>query len=114
MASVTQDARTIFEKACYDADTGIQGLYDTICDISETMIDRPDRYTLADRFIRGIPANWRNELFNRNFTPEMNSIEELVSEAKSTEAAEKVARHYDKNLPHGVHTNLYNSRAAIR
>ncbi len=114
MASVTQDARTIFEKARYEADTGIQGLYDTICDISETMIDRPDRYTLADRFIRGIPANWRNELFNRNFTPEMNSIEELVSEAKSIEAAEKVARHYDRNLPHGVHTNLYNSRAIAR
>jgi hypothetical protein len=111
LASVTQDARTLFEKARYHPDTGIQGLYDKICDIAETMLDHPDRYTLADRFIRAIPANWRKELFVRDFTPEMNTIEELVAEAKAIEAAEHTSRHYDSNALPGVYTNLKDSKA---
>lgn len=74
------------------------------------MLDHPDRYTMADRFLRGVPANWRTELFNRDFTPELNSIEELVAEAKAIEAAEHTARHYNTSSLPQAYTNTLNSQ----
>ncbi|KAJ3509879.1 hypothetical protein NLJ89_g4983 [Agrocybe chaxingu] len=78
------------------------------------MMDHPDRFTLADRFLRGLPQNWRKELFDRDFTPEINTIEEMVAEAKAIEAAEKTARHYDHGTSFEVYTNHMTSQAHKR
>lgn len=94
LASITQDARVLFEQVRYTTDTGIQGLYDKICDIAETMMDQPDRYTMADRFVRALPVDWREEIFKRRFSTEINSIEEFVSEAKAIETAHRMTQHY--------------------
>ncbi|KAJ3509876.1 hypothetical protein NLJ89_g4986 [Agrocybe chaxingu] len=114
LPSVTQDARALFNKVRFDPSTGVQGFYDKICDISETMMDHPDRFTLADRFLRGLPQNWRKELFDQDFTPEINTIEEMVAEAKAIEAAEKTARHYDHGTSFEVYTNHTMSQAHKR
>ncbi|KAJ3492048.1 hypothetical protein NLJ89_g11283 [Agrocybe chaxingu] len=114
LPSVMQDARALFNKVRFDPVTGVQGFYDKICDISETMMDHPDRFTLADRFLRGLPQNWRNELFDRDFTPEMNTIEEMVAEVKAIEAAEKTARHYEYGNSFEVYTNHTSSQAYKR
>jgi hypothetical protein len=94
--STMQDARQDFLRAKYTPDTGIQGYYDTLMDYAQNMVIYPDDYQIMEKFIRGIPADIREKIFDCGLSLEVNTIDDLVACAKAVEISQKTAEYYRK------------------
>ena len=94
-ASTMQDAREGFRKAKYLPSTGVQGFYDTLMDHAQSMAVYPDDYSILEAFLEGIPESMRTQLIRElGLSPEINSINDFVSQAISYEARIKTDEYY--------------------
>ncbi|KAF5386981.1 hypothetical protein D9615_002107 [Tricholomella constricta] len=90
-----QDAREDFYDATYNESIGNQGFYDELMDHAQNMAVFPDEYTVRDTFLEGIPKDMLVALIKEGgLSPEINTVNEFVSEAKAYESASKTAAHY--------------------
>ena len=89
-----QDAREEFLCAQYKASTGIQGFYDSIMDHAQNMAIYPDAYQIMDMFLKGIPATIHDKVFESGMSAEVNTINDIVSQAKGIEMAQKMVDYY--------------------
>ncbi|KAF5366917.1 hypothetical protein D9615_010716 [Tricholomella constricta] len=93
--STMQDAREDFYDATYNESIGVQGFYDELMDHAQNMAVFPDKYTVRDTFLEGIPKDMLVALIKEGgLSPEINTVDEFVSEAKAYESASKTAAHY--------------------
>ncbi|KAF5381784.1 hypothetical protein D9615_005370, partial [Tricholomella constricta] len=93
--STMQDAREDFYDATYNESIGVQGFYDELMDHAQNMAVFPDEYTVRDTFLEGIPKDMLVALIKEGgLSPEINTVDEFVSEAKAYESASKTAAHY--------------------
>ncbi|KAG6823176.1 hypothetical protein H0H92_011151 [Tricholoma furcatifolium] len=90
-----QDAREAFRLAVYRTKDGVQGYYDVLLEHAQNMIVYPDEMTIREKFLEGIPEDMLVSLIcDGGLAPEVNTIEEFVSEAKAYENSLKTASHY--------------------
>jgi hypothetical protein len=94
--STMQDARAAFFAARYTESKGIQGFYDTLVDHAQNMAVYPDAYQIVETFLRGIPTYIRERMIKDGLSPEVNTIDDFVAEAKKHEAAKKTLDYYNK------------------
>ncbi|KAG6822507.1 hypothetical protein H0H92_013595, partial [Tricholoma furcatifolium] len=74
---------------------GVQGYYDVLLEHAQNMIVYPDEMTIREKFLEGIPEDMLVSLIcDGGLAPEVNTIEEFVSEAKAYENSLKTASHY--------------------
>ncbi|KAF5378850.1 hypothetical protein D9615_006885 [Tricholomella constricta] len=93
--STMQDAREDFYDATYNESIGVQGFYDELMDHAQNMAVFPDEYTVRDTFLEGIPKDMLVALIKEGgLSPEINTVDEFVSEVKAYESASKTAAHY--------------------
>jgi hypothetical protein len=95
-ATTMQEARDTYATARYTSQLGIQGFYDTLIDHAQNMSVYPDAYNIMDTFLKGIPSEMRVEMLRNGLTPEANTVEDFVAEAKALEAAAKTEKHYSR------------------
>src|SRR5277367_1031736 len=94
-ASTMQDAREGFRKAKYSPATGVQGFYDTLMDHAQSMAVYPDEYSILEAFLEGIPESMRTQLIRElGLSPEVNSIDDFMSQAIGYEARLKTDEYY--------------------
>ena len=93
--SSLQDACAAFFTAKYSAETGVQGFYDTLVDHAQNMAEYPDNYTMMEKFIMGLPAQYHNEIFKDGYHMEMNTLDDFITAAKLKEVTEKTIQHYN-------------------
>ncbi|KAG6904843.1 hypothetical protein DXG01_006758 [Tephrocybe rancida] len=90
-----QDTCEVFRNAAYIAEDGVQGYYDSLLNHAQNMAVYPDEYTIHKKFLDGIPSNMLIALIhNGGLSPEVNTVEDFVSEAKAYETSLKMATHY--------------------
>ena len=94
-ASTMQDAREGFRKAKYSPATGVQGFYDTLIDHAQSMAVYPDDYSILEAFLGGIPESMQTQLIRElGLSPEINSVDDFVSQAVDYEARLKTDEYY--------------------
>ena len=98
--STMQDARAAFFAARYSEDKGIQGFFDVLVDHAQNMAVYPDAYQIVETFLRGIPSYIRERMIKDGLSPEINTIDDFVAEAKKHEAAKKTLDYYNKASQH--------------
>jgi len=103
--STMQDVRKEFLSASYNAATGIQGYYDILMDHAQNMVIYPGDYQIMEHFLNGISDDIWEKVFDCGLSPEVNTVDDLVSCAKATEITKKTAAHYRKRTP----TTAYSS-----
>ncbi|KAG6823853.1 hypothetical protein H0H92_008839 [Tricholoma furcatifolium] len=95
LPTTMQDAREAFCLAVYRTKDGVQGYYDVLLEHAQNMIVYPDEMTIREKFLEGIPEDMLVSLIcDGGLAPEVNTIEEFVSEAKAYENSLKTASHY--------------------
>ncbi|KAG6914112.1 hypothetical protein DXG01_002367 [Tephrocybe rancida] len=93
--STMQDAREAFRKAVYIIEDDVQGYYDSLLNHAQNMAEYPDEYTIREKFLDGIPSDMLIALIrDGGLSPEVNTVEDFVSEAKAYETSLKTATHY--------------------
>ncbi|KAG6906225.1 hypothetical protein DXG01_015078 [Tephrocybe rancida] len=93
--STMQDACEVFCKAAYIAEDGVQGYYDSLLNHAQNMAVYPDKYTIRKKFLDSILSDMLITLIrDGGLSPEVNTIEDFVSEAKAYETSLKTATHY--------------------
>ncbi|KAG6913592.1 hypothetical protein DXG01_005702 [Tephrocybe rancida] len=93
--STMKDAHEAFCKAAYIAEDGVQGYYDSLLNHAQNMAVYPDEYTIHEKFLGGILSNMLIALIHDGgLSPEVNTIEDFVSEVKAYETSLKMATHY--------------------
>ncbi|KAG6805979.1 hypothetical protein H0H92_013171, partial [Tricholoma furcatifolium] len=81
-----QDAREAFRNASFNTKEGVQGYYDTLLEHAQNMVMYPEEITLREKFIEGLPADMLIALIrDGGLSPEVNTLEDFVSEAKAYE-----------------------------
>ncbi|KAG6914456.1 hypothetical protein DXG01_017172 [Tephrocybe rancida] len=99
--STMQDTHEVFRKAAYIAEDGVQGYYDSLLNHAQNMAVYPDEYTICEKFLDGIPSDMLIALIcNGGLSPEVNTVEDFVSEAKAYETSLKTATHYLERSTH--------------
>jgi hypothetical protein len=91
-----QDVRSAFFTAHYSEDKGIQGFYDILEDHAQNMAVYPDAYQIIETFLKGIPSYIHERMIKDGLSPEINTINDFVAEAKKHEAAKKTLDYYNK------------------
>ncbi|KAG6915404.1 hypothetical protein DXG01_011637 [Tephrocybe rancida] len=92
--STMQDACEAFHKAAYIAEDGVQGYYDSLLNHAQNMAVYPDEYTIREKFLDGNPSNMLIALIcDGGLSPEVNTVEDFVSEVKAYETSLKTATH---------------------
>lgn len=94
--STMQDAREAFLASRYSPERGVQGFFDTLQDHAQNMASYPDAHMVIETFLKGLPAVIREKLFELRLSPEVNTIDDFVSEAKAIEMSMKNAEHFRK------------------
>jgi hypothetical protein len=94
--STMQDARSAFFTACYSEDKGIQGFYDILEDHAQNMAMYPDTYQIVETFLKGIPLYIHEWMIKDGLSPEINTIDDFVAEAKQHKLAKKTLDYYNK------------------
>jgi hypothetical protein len=97
--STMQDARNTFSATRYTEEMGIQGFYDTLMDHAQNMAVYPDTYQIVVTFLQKIPSYIRTRMFQDGLSPEVNTIDDFISEAKRHETVKKTQDYYDKDTP---------------
>jgi hypothetical protein len=88
---------------------GIQGFYDTLMDHAQNMAMYPDAYQIVVTFLQKIPSYIRTRMFQDGLSPEVNTIDDFISEAKRHETAKKTQDYYDKDTPSRMVNTTKNS-----
>ena len=94
-----QDMCKEFLSTLYDTATGIQGYYDILIDHAQNMVIYPDDYQIIEHFLNGIPDDIQEKVFDCSLSPEVNTIDDLVTCAKAIEIMKKTMMHYCKRTP---------------
>ncbi|KAG6823015.1 hypothetical protein H0H92_011715, partial [Tricholoma furcatifolium] len=86
LPTTMQDAREAFRNASFTTKEGVQGYYDTLLEHAQNMVMYPEEITLREKFIEGLPADMLIALIrDGGLSPEVNTLEDFVSEAKAYE-----------------------------
>jgi hypothetical protein len=91
-----QDARSAFFAANYSEDKGIQGFFDILVDHAQNMAVYPDAYQIVETFLKGVPSYIRDRMIKDGLSPEINTIDDFVAEAKKHETSKKTLDYYNK------------------
>jgi len=110
--STMQDAQKEFLCAKYKAETGVQGFYDNIMDHAQNMAVHPNEYQIMEVFLKGVPTTIRDKIFENGLSPEVNTIDDLVSCAKAIEMSYKTAEYYRKKAL-ATGTNVVGTRTSL-
>jgi hypothetical protein len=94
-----QDVRNTFSMTQYTEEMGIQGFYDTLMDHTQNMAVYPDTYQIVVTFLQKIPSYICTHMFQDGLLPEVNTIDDFISEAKRHETVKKTQDYYDKDTP---------------
>ncbi|KAG6886859.1 hypothetical protein C0995_003887, partial [Termitomyces sp. Mi166 len=77
---------------------GVQGFYDTLLDFAQNMAVFSDKFTIREQFLEGIPSDMLVVLIrDGGLAPEVNIVEEFMSEAQAYENSIKTTAHYLKH-----------------
>ncbi|KAH9480931.1 hypothetical protein JR316_0007534 [Psilocybe cubensis] len=113
--SSMQDAREGFKKAKYNHVKGIQAFYNSLMEFAQNMYDWPDKYTILEKFMDGIPEDMKIHLLKDiGLSPEMNSITEFVGYAIRYEKRVKTLTYYQKKDTLGHNENIRNPNIVRR
>ena len=93
-----QDVHAMFFTACYSEDKGIEGFYDALVDHAQNMAVYLDVYQIVKMFLHSIPAYICEHMIKDGLSPEVNTIDNFVAEAKKHEAAKKTLDYYNKMI----------------
>jgi hypothetical protein len=93
-----QDAHSAFFTAHYSEDKGIQGFYDILEDYAQNMAVYPNMYQIVEMFLKGIPLYICEQMIKDGLSPEINTIDDFVAEAKRHESAKKMLDYYNKAM----------------
>ena len=96
LPSTMHDARESFRNVKYSAQNGVQGFYDELVEHASNMAVYPDRHTLLEEFLKGIPHEMRTRCFKEfALNPESNDVDDFVSTALRIEHRNKVDAYYN-------------------
>jgi len=93
--STMQDTRKAFFATCYGEEKGIQGFYDSLVDHAQNMAIYPDDYLIVETFLKGLPTSLHEPMIKDGLSPEINTINDFVAEAKKHETARKTLDYYN-------------------
>ena len=65
-------------------------------DYAQNVVIQSDEYQVMDWFLHGIPEGIRDEVFKCGLSPEVNTIDNLMSCMKAIEISKKPTAHYCK------------------
>jgi uncharacterized protein YbgA (DUF1722 family) len=94
--STMQDARKAFFATKYTSKNGVQGSYDTLLDHAHNMAVYPDDYLVVETFLKGIPESLHEPIITNGLSPEVNTIDDFVAQAKHYEYAKKTLDYYNR------------------
>ncbi|KAG5349322.1 hypothetical protein C0989_004626 [Termitomyces sp. Mn162] len=90
-----QDACDAFHDTVFAVEEGVQGFYDALLNHAQNMAMFPNKFTICEWFLEGIPSDMLIALIhNGGLAPKVNTVKEFVSEAKAYESSIKTAAHY--------------------
>ena len=72
----------------------IQGFYDSLVDHAQNMAIYPD-YLVIEIFLQGLPTSLCEPMIKDGLSPEINTINDFVAEAKKHETARKTLNYYN-------------------
>jgi hypothetical protein len=84
-----QDARSTFFAANYSEDKGIQGSFDILVNHAQNMAVYPNAYQIVETFLKGVPSYICDHMIKDGLSPEINTIDDFVAEAKKHETSKK-------------------------
>ncbi|KIJ50585.1 hypothetical protein M422DRAFT_245214 [Sphaerobolus stellatus SS14] len=85
----------------------VQQLHQELLKLAKQMVELPDAYSYRRRFMNALKTNIRDQVLRKGFTPEFNSIEELVDEAVTFDNVKCYTSGYNSN-----HGSAYLHKAA--
>ncbi|KAG5338810.1 hypothetical protein C0989_006117 [Termitomyces sp. Mn162] len=93
-----QDAHDTFCNAVYAVEEEVQGFYDALLNHAQNMAVFPNKFTICEHFLEGIPSDMLMALIcNGRLAPKVNTVKEFVLEAKAYENSIETAAHYLKH-----------------
>ncbi|KAG5338615.1 hypothetical protein C0989_006814 [Termitomyces sp. Mn162] len=90
-----QDAHDAFCDAVYAVKEGVQGFYDALLNHAPNMAMFPNKFTICEWFLEGIPSDMLVALIHDGgLAPKVNTVKEFILEAKTYKSSIKTAAHY--------------------
>jgi len=90
-----QDMRKAFFATRYGEEKGVQGFYDSLVDHTQNMAIYPDDYLIIETFLKGLPTSLYEPMIKDGLSPEINTINDFMAEAKKHETARKTLDYYN-------------------
>jgi hypothetical protein len=90
-----QDARRALLMTKYTSEKGVQGFYNTLLYHAHNMTIYPDDYLIVEMFVKGIPDSLHKLIITDGLSPEANTIDDFVAQAKRYEYAKKTLDYYN-------------------